>query len=120
MTDPSEPLFSYGTLQYAAVQQRQFGRLLTGEADALTGYRLGRVAISDPEVVRQSGEAWHPALTPDVDGGSRVAGMVFWITRDELAAADAYESGEYVRQRTILESGREAWIYVAAPGLKVE
>jgi hypothetical protein len=33
---------------------------------------------------------------------------------DAFVAADAYEVDDYARDRTILASGREAWVYVAA------
>ncbi|CAM3213803.1 Gamma-glutamylcyclotransferase AIG2-like domain-containing protein [Sphingomonas antarctica] len=115
-----EPLFSYGTLQYAAVQREQFGRLLTGTADTLSGFRVGRIAISDPEVVRQSGESHHPALVASDDPAHQIAGTIFELSGGELAAADDYEAADYVRTRVTLESGREAWVYVAAPGVQVE
>lgn len=120
MSDATEPLFSYGTLQYPDVQREQFGRLLDGSTDALAGYRLGRIAITDPEVVRKSGETHHPVLTPDPDGSHRIDGTLYWITEKELEAADVYEAGEYERQRVALESGKTAWVYVAAPGLQME
>lgn len=120
MSDATEPLFSYGTLQYPDVQQEQFGRLLAGSADALTGFRLGRIAITDPEVVRDSGETHYPVLAPDPGGSHRVGGTLYWITEKELEAADIYEAGEYERQRVALDSGKEAWVYVAAPGLEME
>ena len=115
-----EPLFSYGTLQYAGVQMEQFGRLLHGTADVLGGFRIGRIAIGDPEVVRQSGESHHPALVASDDPAHQIAGVVFEISSGELSAADEYEAGEYARQRVTLASGREAWVYVAAPGVQVE
>ncbi len=120
MDDATEPLFSYGTLQYPDVQREQFGRLLAGSSDALTGFRLGRIAITDPEVVRKSGETHHPVLAPDPDGSTSIDGTLYWITKDELEAADIYEAGEYERQRVALESGEQAWVYVAAPGLQME
>jgi hypothetical protein len=115
-----EPLFSYGTLQYPAVQEEQFGRLLDGTPDTLSGFRVGRIAISDPEVVRQSGASHHPALVASGDANDQIAGVLFELTGGELAAADDYEAADYVRTRVTLESGREAWIYVAAPGVQVE
>lgn len=121
MTETTELLFSYGTLQDAAVQQAQFGRLLEGSADALNGFRIGEISISDPEVVRKSGKAIHPALMRDPGGSQRISGTLYWITEQELAAADAYEVDEYERQRVTMESGREAWVYVAAaPALEME
>lgn len=115
-----EPLFSYGTLQQADVQQEQFGRLLDGTADTLNGFRVGRIMISDPEVVRQSGASHHPALVASGEPSDQIAGVLFELTGGELAAADEYEAADYVRTRVTLESGREAWIYVAAPGVQVE
>ena len=118
MSDATEALFAYGTLQYPDVQCEQFGRLLSGTADALTGYRLGRIAIADPEVVRKSGESHYPVLAPDSEGSQRIAGTLYWMTKQELDAADIYEAEDYKRQRVRLESGEEAWVYVAAPGLQ--
>jgi gamma-glutamylcyclotransferase (GGCT)/AIG2-like uncharacterized protein YtfP len=42
----------------------------------------------------------------------RVPGTVLAITLAELAAADAYEVEAYERVRTVLASGRSAWVYV--------
>jgi hypothetical protein len=42
-------LFSYGTLRLPEVQRANYGRLLDGRPDALTGYKLRPVAIADPE-----------------------------------------------------------------------
>ncbi len=120
MSDATEPLFSYGTLQHPDVQREHFGRLLGGSADALTGFRLRRIVNADPEVVRTSGESHYPVLVPDEENSQRVTGTLYWLTREELEAADIYEAGEYERQRVALESGQLAWVYVAAPGLEME
>jgi len=45
---------------------------------------------------------------------------VFELSSGELAAADDYEAADYARVRVTLESGRQAWVYVAAPGVDVE
>ncbi|SNS74256.1 gamma-glutamylcyclotransferase family protein [Sphingopyxis indica] len=120
MVAAHEPLFAYGSLQRADVQREQIGRQLVGTADALAGFRLGRLAIDDPEVVRRSGETHYPVLTEDAAASQRVAGTLYWLTKTELAAADAYEAEDYERRRVTLESGRTAWAYVAAPGLETE
>ncbi len=114
-----QALFSYGTLQDPAVQREQFGRILAGEADRLEGWRVGLVRISDPEVVRQSGLTHHKAIVADPQAPV-LDGMVLMITAAELAAADEYEAGEYERRMVTLQSGRDAWVYVAAPGLAME
>lgn len=107
-------LFSYGTLQLESVQQASFGRLLEGEADAMPGYKTEMIEITDPEVLRQSGQRFHPLVVPSATPGDEVAGKVFRITAAELAAADAYEVSDYKRVAVRLKSGKEAWVYVKA------
>ena len=109
-------LFSYGTLQQDDVQLATFGRRLIGAADALVGYRQSMVKIDDPEVVRTSGKTHHPIVAFTGKGGDRVPGAVFEILDAELARADAYEIGAYVRVKAKLASGLEAWVYVDARG----
>jgi hypothetical protein len=96
------------------VQRANFGRLLDGEADVLPGYRLGNVTISDPAVVATSGSATHLIVIPTGDPADTVPGLLFRITAAELAAADAYETADYVRVEAVLSSGRRAWVYAAA------
>ncbi len=107
-----QALFSYGTLQLPAVQSAQFGRLLDGQKDSLTGYAMGQVRIQDGDVVMVSGAEYHPAIFPTGNADDVVEGSVFWLTADELAAADEYEVDDYVRVRVTLSSGIEAWTYV--------
>jgi gamma-glutamylcyclotransferase (GGCT)/AIG2-like uncharacterized protein YtfP len=46
------------------------------------------------------------------NAGDEVAGMVFEITAEELAAADRYEVADYTRVNVTLKSGLRAWVYV--------
>lgn len=105
-------LFSYGTLQDKAVQLAQFGRELAGDADRMTGYKQSWVEITDPEVLSVSGKTHHPIVSPSADAADSVAGTVFQITEQELAAADAYEVSDYKRISVALASGLNAWVYV--------
>ncbi len=107
-----EPLFSYGTLQLDHVQLSQFGRLLDGIDDVLHGYVVTEIQIRDPAVLDASGIETHLALVPG--DGPPIAGKVFQLTPQELAAADIYESENYVRVRVPLASGTRAWVYVKA------
>lgn len=107
-------LFSYGTLRDPGVQRGNFGRELGGRADALPGYRLGHLEITDPEVVALSGTATHPVASPTGNPADRVEGVVFEITDAELTAADGYEVAAYRRVLCPLASGSQAWVYVAA------
>jgi hypothetical protein len=105
-------LFSYGTLRQCEVQLATFGRLVEGRPDALTGYRLAPLAISDPEVVRLSGKAVHEIARRTGDPADRIQGFVFSISRAELEAADGYEVDVYARIETELASGARAFVYV--------
>jgi len=68
-----------------------------GRPDAIVGYDLDHVTITDPHVIATSGSNRHPILKPG--GPRRRSRHVFSISEAELAAADAYEVDDYVRVR---------------------
>ena len=105
-------LFSYGSLRMEAVQLANFGRRLTGSADALPGYRQSEIVVDDPKTVALSGTNVHSIVTPSADPADEVPGVVFEITEAELIAADAYEPPGYGRVLVRLRSGVDAWVYV--------
>lgn len=107
-------LFSYGTLQLERVQLESFGRILDGQDDAMQGYHRTMIEITDPEVVRTSGEKFHPIVAHTGNPDDEVLGKVFEITEAELAAADSYEVSDYKRVAVRLKSGKEAWVYIRA------
>ena len=106
-------LFSYGTLQKEQVQIETFGRILEGEKDILTGYKLGRVEITDPEVLRKSNQQYHPILEFSGNTEDEVEGILFEVTDQEILQADEYEVDEYKRIETVFKSGKTGFIYVA-------
>jgi len=106
-------VFSYGTLQLESVQRANYGRVLSGEPDRLTGYAITTIQIRDPAVLDASGIEEHLALVPDADAPP-IDGMVFALSDAELAATDVYESENYARVEAPLASGRTAWVYVKA------
>jgi gamma-glutamylcyclotransferase (GGCT)/AIG2-like uncharacterized protein YtfP len=110
----SELLFSYGTLRQREVQLATFGRELDGDDDAIIGYDLDYVTITDPHVIATSGSDRHPILRPTKRPNAHVNGTVFTISDAELAAADDYEVDDYRRISVPLRSGRDAWVYVFA------
>ena len=110
----SELLFSYGTLRQRDVQLATFGRVLEGYVDAIIGYHLDYVTITDPQVIATSGSDRHPILRPTSRLDAHVDGTVFSITEAELAAADDYEVDDYRRISVPLRSGPQAWVYVFA------
>ncbi|WP_026376230.1 gamma-glutamylcyclotransferase family protein [Aestuariibacter salexigens] len=107
-----EHLFSYGTLQMPKVQQETCGRLLSGKKDALVGYVLSEIKITDPGVIQTSGTDTHPILKYTGNASDIVAGTVFELTPEELMQADEYEVEEYLRVMGTFTSGRQAWAYV--------
>ena len=110
--DPRAWLFSYGTLQNPQVQIATFGRRLAGHPDALPGYALSAIEITDPGVIAASGRARHPIITATGDDNDRVDGAVYDVTPAELEAADRYEAGQYRRVWVRLASGTDAWAYI--------
>jgi gamma-glutamylcyclotransferase (GGCT)/AIG2-like uncharacterized protein YtfP len=107
-------LFSYGTLRQREVQLTTFGRELDGHVDAIVGFELDYVTITDPHVIATSGSDRHPILKRTDRTGAQVEGSVFEITEAELAAADEYEVDDYRRIAVPLRSGGRAWVYVFA------
>lgn len=105
-------LFSYGTLQQREVQLATYGRLLDGDRDSLTGFRLEEIAIGRDDVVEISGKAVHTIARRTGDLADHIAGTLYWLTPAEMAAADAYEDSAYTRIEVTLDSGRSAFVYV--------
>ena len=116
MSAKTELLFSYGTLRQREVQLSTFGRELNGQSDAIVGFELEYVTITDPHVIATSGSDRHPILRPTDRPGAAVEGTVFAIGTAELAAADEYEVDDYRRVAVPLRSGDQAWVYVFAAG----
>ncbi len=114
MTDQTVRLFTYGTLRDPAVQQRLFGRSVSGTPDAVQGFRLGTVTIADEEVIATSGTTVHLVVDGTGDSADRVEGMVLSLSEAELAIADGYETADYRRVAVTLVSGAEAFLYARA------
>ena len=97
-------LFVYGTLM----------RDQTGHHHLGNAAFLGRTW--SPPMFRMVVLSWYPAIYA---GDRRIEGEVFEVSRAQLAALDAYEGDEYLRQ-TIPTKWGSAFIYVGQfcpPGL---
>lgn len=105
-------LFSYGTLQKEQVQIETFGRILEGEKDILTAYKLEMLEIKDPEVLRKSNQKYHPILVFSGNIEDEVEGVLFEVTDKEILQADAYEVDDYKRIEIVFKSGQKGFIYV--------
>jgi len=106
-------LFSYGTLRDPSVQRAVFGRETETIEDALPGFALDTVLITDPAVVAASGKDRHPILRRGSPSDS-VHGAAILVSEAELAAADRYEVADYRRIPVVLASGRKAHVYAAS------
>ena|SRR5258706_14947003 len=108
-----EYLFSYGTLQKEKVQVELFGRILQGSGDILRGYKAAVVEIKDESFLAKGEQKSQRTALVSNDKNDSIQGTVLEMTEEELRLADNYEPDGYERIRVVLESGKEAWIYVA-------
>ena len=106
-------LFSYGTLQKEKVQIELFGRILQGSGDTLIGYKVSTIEIKDESFLLKGEQKYQLTAVISKDNDN-IKGIVFEITEEELRLADKYEPVNYKRVKVVLESGKEAWIYIAA------
>ena len=107
-----EFLFSYGTLQEEKVQIELFERMLVGSRDILKGYRAATIEIKDEAFLSNAEQEYHLIAIPSNNKNDSIEGTIFEISSEELLLADKYEPEEYKRVKVLLESGKEAWIYV--------
>lgn len=107
-------LFSYGTLRYSHVQQDLYGRELAMQEDAISGYAMSQVEITDPAVLASSGEKFHPIIRHTGNLEDVVNGVVVELTDAELIKSDSYEVNDYKRVSVTTNSGTQAWVYAAA------
>lgn len=105
-------LFSYGTLRQPEVQRAVFGRELDSVPDALPGFVIDSVRITDPAVIAASGSDRHPILRRADAAAPPIPGAALAIREADLAPADRYEAEDYERIVVTLASGREAFVYV--------
>ena len=108
-----ENLFSYGTLQKDKVQIELFGRLLNGAKDVLKGYKLSSIEIKDKSFLSKGEQKNQLTAILSKDYTDIIEGTVFEVSEEELILADKYEPDNYKRVKVVLQSGKEAWIYIA-------
>jgi gamma-glutamylcyclotransferase (GGCT)/AIG2-like uncharacterized protein YtfP len=109
----SEWLFSYGTLQKEKTQLELFGRSMRGHKDILTGYKITTIEITDPSFLSKGEDKYQRTLTASGNIHDAIEGTVLELTPEELSLADRYEPENYKRSRVTLQSGKQAWIYLA-------
>lgn len=106
-----EYLFSYGTLQKSETQLKLFGRVLKGGNDTLRGYKMANIVIEDKAFLTKEGSR---QLTAVASRNDKIDGMVFEVSFEEIEMIDRYEPENYERILVKLDSGKTAWLWLAA------
>lgn len=106
-------LFTYGTLQKEEVQLALFGRILQGTGDTLAGYRVVTIEIKDESFLSKGEQKYQKTAIISKNINDSIKGTALEVTEEELFLADKYEPNNYLRIKVALESGKEAWIYIA-------
>ncbi len=96
-----QKLFTYGSLQKPEIQNKLFGRLLTGTPDTLAGYGVFIVEIEGKK---------YNNISPKVE--EKVDGFVYELSDTEIERADRYEGRSYKRAVVKLQSGVESFVYI--------
>lgn len=108
-----EYLFSYGTLQQEKLQIKLFGRNLQRSADTPRGYKVAAIEITDETFLSKGEEKNQLTVIVSEDNNDFIKGTVLEVTAEELLMVDKYEPAGYKRIKVAMESGKEAWIYIA-------
>jgi gamma-glutamylcyclotransferase (GGCT)/AIG2-like uncharacterized protein YtfP len=104
-------LFSYGTLQKEQVQLK-LSDAFCREKRCFIRIQLNMLEITDPEVLRKSGQKYHPVLEFSGNADDEIEGVLFEVTEAEILQADEYEVDDYQRIETVFKSGNKGFIYV--------
>lgn len=96
-------VFAYGTLRDPVVRNTVIGRKVHTKTDFLQGYCMEEIFLDGKT---------YPIINKSVVSKNPVRGEVFEVFTNELRLIDIYESEAYKREKVILASGREAWVYV--------
>jgi gamma-glutamylcyclotransferase (GGCT)/AIG2-like uncharacterized protein YtfP len=113
MIEMKEYLFSYGTLQKENVQMDLFGRRLKGTPDVLQRFKIEMIEITDESFLSKGEEKFQRTLVRSNNQEDKIEGTLLELTSEELEVTDQYEPKNYKRIKVILQSGKEAWIYLA-------
>ena len=65
-----------------------------------------------PEVLRKSGQQFHPIIESTGNLNDKVEGMLFEISETEILNADEYEVDDYKRIEVEFQSGKKGFIYI--------
>ena len=108
----NELLFSYGTLQKEKTQKELFGRILQGSADTLKGYKVSPIEIKDEKFLAKGEQKNQLTAIVSTNEKDNIKGTALELTKEELLLADKYEPDGFTRIKIVLESGKQAWIYI--------
>ena len=98
----TEYLFAYGTLLKETLQESLYSRVLQAADDKLSGYQKSAIKVAGR----------YPSLMYTAEDAHFVSGKVMTLTGAELLKTDTYEGAAYFRKKVVLESGKNAWVYL--------
>lgn len=87
---------------------------MTGSRDVLIGYTISPIEITDESFLSKGEQKEQSTLVPLGAKEGKIEGTVFVVSEEELLLADRYEPDNYERIQVRLESGKQAWVYLAA------
>lgn len=106
-------LFSYGTLQKETVHVELFKRILQATEETHKGYKVVTIEVRDKVSLAKGKGRYQQTALATANEADENKGTVFEITKEELAVTDSYEPDNYTRIKVKLQSGKEAWLYIA-------
>lgn len=98
-----ESLFVYGLLKKPEIQKKVIGRIAEFSEDSIKGHKISQINIE--------GEIF-PILINSKNPRDFAFGFVLEVSEEELKKIDKFETDVYKRKKVILNSGKEAWVYV--------
>ena len=86
---------------------------MQGCNDALRIYKATIIEIKDKAFLAKGEENLQQTLVHSQYSNDVIKGTVFEVTQEELLVADKYGPENYNRITVMLQSGKEAWVYIA-------
>ncbi len=98
-------VFAYGTLKDGKIRKYLLSRNVPAKKDSLSGFRIDQISLDG---------ICYPVAIRDPFNKKVIHGVFFKVNEREIKLLDEYESDAYKRIQVILNSGKEAWLYIKA------
>lgn len=97
-----ENVFVYWTLMESDVQKKVIWKSIEWTRDVLFWFIKSKIEIN-----------WniYPIIVKDNTSKKWINGLVLEVNNKDLKKLDEYETNAYIREKVILKSGNEVWVY---------